>query len=675
MMWADISIKNKLTGIFISIMFAFVGTMGFTVWQISQIGTIVDNLAKPRQDTVLLAAEVAHLQWVSKVQQYMLADGEQELSVALDGRQCAFGKWFYGIERSRMETELTSLVPLFRAIESEHLALHASAQDIRTAMSAGDKAKAHDILYSVTTPLLANVQAILTQARGEVRNDSAATVTHLRDLIESSSIVAISMAVLLFLGTCLALVLLVRAISSPLARLTSTAGRVAAGDFITVHMPQRDEVGQLAAAFNGMVEQLKEKLGISQGFMTGISLPFAMGDVNAKITYINAHMLRCWGRSGTPAAWIGKSYAEFFYGDPTHKTLFHTVLETSKEVLNHEVTQENHAKEMKHVAMDVSPLRNLDGQIIGCFTVHRDLTEIFTHQERIASMNKQIYCSAKEARGISQRQTQAFSVLSEQLSDTAQLAEEQSAASVNAANTIRHMMGSLQGMAQQARTSSQNTQGAQNEAEFGAEAVRQTIDYISQMTRQTTQVATGMHELDKQAEGIGAILVLIKHVADQTNLLALNAAIEAARAGEAGKGFAVVADEVRNLATKTMQATADVSNAVRSIQDGVVAGTTATAKAVELARQTTQAADFAGAKLASILDMSRQAAAAVDAIAASTQEQASSSEQVWAVMDDISTKAKGTTSSMHASLQGVVTLSALSGDLTNIIDSMQNESR
>lgn len=675
MRWADISIRYKLSGIFGVIMVAFVGTMGYTVWQLSQISTVADELAKPKQDTVLLAAEVAHLQWVSNVQQYMLAEGEEKLTASLDGHECAFGQWFYGAERTKQEKELPSLVPLFRAIDSAHLSLHASAKDIRTAIESGNIEQAHGILHDTTTPLLKEVQSILTKARQEVANDNSAILTGLRSLIQHSSTVAFTTSALFFLWIFLALVLLVRGISRPLARLTSIAGRVAKGEFVTVDMKQQDEVGQLANTFNIMVDQLKEKLGISQGFMNGITLPFVMGDIKTKITYINQHMLDCWGRAGKPSDWVGKSYADFFYGDPARKTLFHTVLETKEEVLNYEITRKNHANVHKHVAMDVSPLRDLDGHMIGCFSVHRDLTEMFMHQERIASLNNHIYSSANEAREISVRQTQAFSLLSNQLSDTAKLAETQSAASISAANTIRQMVDALHGMAQKARTSTRNTQGAQEAAASGAEAVRHTIDYIAQMTNQTTQVATGMSELDKQAEGIGAILILIKDVADQTNLLALNAAIEAARAGDAGKGFAVVADEVRNLATKTMQATADVANAVRAIQQGVIAGTSATGKAVELAHQTTQAADLAGSKLASILEMSRQAAAAVDAIATSTQEQASASEHIWAVMDDINVKAEGTTNSMHASQEDVHMLSGLSDELKRIIDCMRNERR
>lgn len=287
MAWADISIKNKLTGIFGVIMVAFVGTMGFTVWQISQIGSLAGELAKPKQDSVLLAAEVAHLQWVSNVQRYMLAEGADALTVPLNGRECAFGKWFYGPERAKLEAELTSLQPLFRSIDSTHLALHASAQDIRQEVEAGNIIKSHVILHEITTPLLKKVQSILAEARQEVSNDNSAMVMNLRDLIQRSSAVAVVMSIVFFLAICLALLLLVRAISRPLARLTATAGRVASGDFVTVDMAQQDEVGQLAGAFNIMVGQLKEKLGISQGFMTGITLPFAMGDTDAKLTYIN----------------------------------------------------------------------------------------------------------------------------------------------------------------------------------------------------------------------------------------------------------------------------------------------------------------------------------------------------------------------------------------------------
>ena len=668
----DISIKKKLVVIFLLGMLVVVAFMLLNIRELRLIGGEADILSRPRQDTMLLAAEVAHLQWASRVQSYLLDNGETTLEASLDGHTCAFGHWFYGPGKAGLERELPALEPLFQKLGAVHLALHDSAVRLKAAMERGDSAQARRLFEDVTMPLLKQVQEILTEARGEINTSFAGTVEKLRAKIHMTTMLDMGLGTLTVLGCCLALWLLIRGISAPLARLKDHAGRVAQGEFSNVPIRQADEVGQLAEAFNIMVGHIKEKLGMSQGIMRGITLPFAAFDVDCRLIYVNRAMLACWGHSGSPEDYLGRNAGEFFYADPHRETLCDQVMGERHEILNYEVTRENFKGQVKHVAMDVSPLWDLDGTLIGCFTLHRDLTDIHAQQERIAALNERIYQSADEARDISGRQARAFEKLSGQLRTTGDMAEEQAQASLAAADGIRSMVEIMSEVAAGAGRAAGDSKSAEEEAGSGVEVVRETIACIARVAEQTAAVAEGMGELGAHAAGIGRILELITDVADQTNLLALNAAIEAARAGEAGRGFAVVADEVRKLAEKTMQATGQVTRAVEEIQRSVSGNGKTTEQMVNVMSESSRRAGQSGEALERIRQMAARTAEGMRAIASAADGQCETSREVSETVDRINALSDETARNMSASAEAVAELSRLARELDAIIEGMRD---
>ena len=148
-----------------------------------------------------------------------------------------------------------------------------------------------------------------------------------------------------------------------------------------------------------------------------------------------------------------------------------------------------------------------------------------------------------------------------------------------------------------------------------ADIVYQAVDGIESIADQSEKLMSDMSYLGEQAEGIGDIINVINDIADQTNLLALNAAIEAARAGEAGRGFAVVADEVRKLAEKTMSATNDVASAVKVIQDEAHKNINNTVESVDKISHVTKMANEAGESLKEIVLLVTDVSAEVQSIA------------------------------------------------------------
>jgi len=169
-----------------------------------------------------------------------------------------------------------------------------------------------------------------------------------------------------------------------------------------------------------------------------------------------------------------------------------------------------------------------------------------------------------------------------------------------AATAVNEMTSAVEEVARNAVSTSEASQNATASAGDGRDLVQETVGAIERMSSDVQSTATLIGNLAKESQDIGKVLDVIRGLADQTNLLALNAAIEAARAGEAGRGFAVVADEVRALAHRTQQSTSEIERMIGSIQGG-------TEQAVDSMRNSTERAE-------STLNIAKGAGLALDTI-------------------------------------------------------------
>jgi methyl-accepting chemotaxis protein len=191
-------------------------------------------------------------------------------------------------------------------------------------------------------------------------------------------------------------------------------------------------------------------------------------------------------------------------------------------------------------------------------------------------------------------------------------------------------------MAKNASSAADASKNASETASKGKKIVDSTADDMTRIAATVQEAAGTIEELGRSSAQIGEIVAVINSIADQTNLLALNAAIEAARAGEQGRGFAVVADEVRKLAERSSQATKDIAQRISAIQtaagesvDAMKRGSDEVDKGVALARE-------ASASLDTIVTASANAMDMVQRIAAATEQQSAATEQVTQNMESIS---------------------------------------
>ena len=281
--------------------------------------------------------------------------------------------------------------------------------------------------------------------------------------------------------------------------------------------------------------------------------------------------------------------------------------------------------------------------------------------------------AANSLEGVVEIATSASEELSAQIEQSSRGAEQQSQRVAETATAMEEMNATVLEVAKNASQASQTSNAAKEKAQEGSKVVEQVVKGIRDVQEQSLELKQDMATLGKQAEGIGQIMNVISDIADQTNLLALNAAIEAARAGEAGRGFAVVADEVRKLAEKTMTATKEVGDAIRGIQDGTRKNMDNVDRSAKTIEEATNLAEKSGESLKQIVDLVDQASDQVRSIATASEEQSAASEEINRSIEQVATISSETAQAMGEAAQAVSEVARQTQVLQNLIVDMQSQ--
>jgi len=259
----------------------------------------------------------------------------------------------------------------------------------------------------------------------------------------------------------------------------------------------------------------------------------------------------------------------------------------------------------------------------------------------------------------------ASSQISSSAEEMAAGAEEQSAQSHEVATAIEQMTQTVVETSQNANLAAQITNDSVQIANEGGQVVANTVKGINKISEVVNEAATNIKALGDNSQKIGEIVQVIDDIADQTNLLALNAAIEAARAGEQGRGFAVVADEVRKLAERTTKATKEIAEMIKQIQKDTLdavnsmdAGTQQVEKGSELAFQS-------GESLNKIIEGINKTLDIVNQVAAASEEQSSATTQ-------IATNVEGINNVTQESASGTQQIAHAAEDLNSLTDNLLN---
>ncbi len=255
--------------------------------------------------------------------------------------------------------------------------------------------------------------------------------------------------------------------------------------------------------------------------------------------------------------------------------------------------------------------------------------------------------------------------------ESAEQAREQEAQAAQVSAAVTEMSASIEEVAGQSTSVAESASDAGRNASEGERVVGETVSVIRGLAERIETLGGVMNRLGDRSEQIGSIIGVINDIADQTNLLALNAAIEAARAGEHGRGFAVVADEVRKLADRTTEATAQVTESIRSIQEDTRSAVGEMEESRSRIGEGVSAAERAGGSLGAITRSSGAVAGMVQSIAAATQQQATAAEEISRTLDAIRASNEQSAAGAAMSAQAATSLSDRAARLRSLVGSFR----
>jgi methyl-accepting chemotaxis protein len=424
-----------------------------------------------------------------------------------------------------------------------------------------------------------------------------------------------------------------------------------------------DAKGDAAAYKGGFATLIKGTNSILANFLQILeSFPSTvqMLSKDHKIIYMNAIGRRLAGDNN----YKGKSEKDVmaFEDDNTPEDALAIAVKTLRPASNDTVARpQGRAMDISYTAI---PMLAQDGSLSAILQLVTDLTSIKETQRTIQRV-------AEQASSIAGRVAAASEELSAQVEQVSRGAEMQRARVESTATAMTEMNSTVIEVARNAGSAADQAASTKNKASEGSELVNSVVQSINLVHTVTGTLQKNMQELGKQAESIGGVMNVISDIADQTNLLALNAAIEAARAGEAGRGFAVVADEVRKLAEKTMSATQEVGSNITAIQQSTHANIAEVGEAAKAVETATDLAQTSGQALQEIVHLASTNSSVVTSIATAAEKQSATSEEINQSIDEISRIVADTSDGMTQAAAAVQDLAQTAQELNRVMGELR----
>lgn len=457
--------------------------------------------------------------------------------------------------------------------------------------------------------------------------------------------------------------MIAKGISNPVRKISNAAKEISLGDVnVEVNHQSGDEIGELASSFNQLIDSQKIKVEaakkIAAGHFEKVELASDKDDLSiafnkeVDVIYELIHELETQIEDSKNGDLSRRAEAAKFQGK------WKELVEGINSILDAVIKPIEDGSNVLAVMASGDLTARVTNEYKGD---HRKITDSINQlgdslENVLTQINEAVAATASAATQISSS--------SEEMAAGAQ---EQSAQSNEIAVAVEEMAKTILETTNYATNAAENSEKAGKVAKEGGDVMLQTISGMNKIADVVSEAAGTVEALGANSDKIGEIVQVIDDIADQTNLLALNAAIEAARAGEQGRGFAVVADEVRKLAERTTKATKEIADMIKTIQtdtheavNSINRGNSEVLSGKELAAK-------AGKSLEEIISSSNNVLSSITQVAAASEEQSTSAEQISKNIESINAVTQQSAAGVQQIARAAEDLNSLTHNLENLV--------
>ena len=512
----------------------------------------------------------------------------------------------------------------------------------------------------------------------DYQGEPIGVIVHARDIEAENSLTSslnmiVSWVLLLTLGLSLiiGLIMLVINVTRPTRRILDRINDIAddrANLNESLPVNSSDEIGELCQGFNRLMDKLRTIICNTETYMNMVNaVPEAIFavDMDMNIIAANDQALRMFD---TTREKIMGTQCSTLFNTPYCGTDDCPVACSKKTGMKHEspVLEFNIRGETRYLRPYSDALMDCNGNRVGFFELAQDVTDVVVSERTMQSNMERMNKVSENIMAAANQIAQASESAASQVIMAREGADRQSERAASTATAMEEMNVTIMEVARNAASSAEQGDAAMKRAHQGLEVVERSIQAIGEVESLSVRLKDDISDLGTRVEAIGRIMDVIQDIADQTNLLALNAAIEAARAGEAGRGFAVVADEVRKLAEKTMGATKEVGQAILAIQEGASRNIQGMDEAALAVQNTTALARESGETLREIVGMVVSTVEQIQSIATAAEQQSATSEEINRSVEEVSSISSETAQAMGELSQSLEELEDLATRLRSL---------